>query len=837
PLITEYGFDASLTNFEGLGPRVLPLCDAHNGKPPRRHDLGSADLGRGPISWEDRSLVTASFVSRTMEFISQAKADGKPFYVNVWPDDVHSPFFPPEVRRGDGSKRQLYHGVLKTMDEQLGILLDSIRNDPELRDNTLVLICSDNGPEEGAGSAGPFRGGKTMLYEGGIRSPLIVWGPGLVNAQQTGQINESSVFAAFDLVPSLLKVCAVTPSQEIAFDGEDLADVILGKSQRSRTSPLFFRRPPDRPGTNGENLPDLAVRAGDWKLLIEYDHSSPQLYDLKTDRGETNNVASAHPNVVEQLSRAVFTWHETLPADAGSMTVGALPPDQFVNPIAEGADPWVIQHNGRYLWCFSDGNRAIALHESASLVTPGPKRIIWSAPEEGPYSREVWAPELHFIDGHFYVYFAASNGQNANHLAYVLKSAGDDPFGEYTVHGPLATGDGTDGRSPNIWAIDMTVLQHNGRLFAIWSGWDAPGTDQQFLYAAPMSDPVTISGPRVLLTPNDEWLWERTEEKEGTRGLHEGPEILKHQGRTFLLYSCAASWLPTYKLGLMELVGDNPLQPSSWQKSDKPVFQSSENTWGVGHSCFVMSPDGREWWHVFHAKRDRRPGWRRGVFVQPFSFSTDGEPQFGAPVAPSVALPVPSGTVGPDQSVDASAGDWDLTTTPLPPLFTLYGHHQRILQDAAGLHLGIDPEDPVNDYRCGEKLLVTDRRFRNGTVSTHVRLEAGDRDAGVMFRVSGASVGYDAQRGYFAGIIPEANRVIVGRMDGSNWHEMARASLSLESGQDYDLTVTFNDAQITVSVDGQTLIETSDATYTEGQVGLRVVNSSAVFRDLRVAAP
>ncbi|MGH7127166.1 MAG: sulfatase-like hydrolase/transferase, partial [Planctomycetaceae bacterium] len=180
PLISEYGFEESLTNFEGLGPRVLPLCDAYDGKPPRKHALGSDKLGRGPIIWQDRSKVTESFTSAAIEFIRKAAADDKPFYVNLWPDDVHSPFFPPRARRGDGTKRDLYHGVLDTMDEQLGVLFDVIRGDETLRDNTLILLCSDNGPEPGAGSAGPFRGSKGMLYEGGIRSPLIVWGPGLI---------------------------------------------------------------------------------------------------------------------------------------------------------------------------------------------------------------------------------------------------------------------------------------------------------------------------------------------------------------------------------------------------------------------------------------------------------------------------------------------------------------------------------------------------------------------------------------------------------------------------------------------------------------------------------
>ena len=122
PLITEYGFDESLTNFEGLGPRVLPLKDAYNGKPVRKHDLGSGNLGRGPIRWEDRSVVTAAFVDDAINFIEHAQQEKKPFYINLWPDDVHSPFFPPEVLRDktNESKRELYYAVLDAMDQQLG---------------------------------------------------------------------------------------------------------------------------------------------------------------------------------------------------------------------------------------------------------------------------------------------------------------------------------------------------------------------------------------------------------------------------------------------------------------------------------------------------------------------------------------------------------------------------------------------------------------------------------------------------------------------------------------------------------------------------------------------
>ena len=319
PLITEYGFDASLTNFEGLGPRVLALCDAHDGKAPKKHALGSDQLGRGEIRWEDRSQITAAFTQSALQFIKKAEAKKQPFYVNVWPDDVHSPFYPPKARRGDATKRTLYHGVLETMDEQLGELFRYVRDSESLRNNTLILICSDNGPEQGAGSAGPFRGHKTMLYEGGVRSSLIAWGPGLLHHDQAGGVNRKSVFAAFDLPPTLLEIAGVSPPKDVKFDGESLANTLLGESEASRQQPIFFRRPPDRNRFYGvENLPDLAVRSGDWKLLCEYDGTRPELYDLATDREETTNLADKHPEVVSQLTKQVLQWHQEVPADNGA---------------------------------------------------------------------------------------------------------------------------------------------------------------------------------------------------------------------------------------------------------------------------------------------------------------------------------------------------------------------------------------------------------------------------------------------------------------------------------------------------------------------------------------
>ncbi|WP_277510828.1 family 43 glycosylhydrolase [Ereboglobus sp. PH5-5] len=173
--------------------------------------------------------------------------------------------------------------------------------------------------------------------------------------------------------------------------------------------------------------------------------------------------------------------------------------------------------------------------------------------------------------------------------------------------------------------------------------------DIQWLYAAPMGNPWTVSGNRVRLCANDDYLWERVGESAKGRGLHEAPQILTRGGRTFIIYSASGSWQTSYKLGLLELTGDDPLAPGAWRKHPEPVFAPAAKTWGVGHASFVKSPDGREDWIVYHAKLERADGWHRGIFAQPFTWTEDGFPNFGTPVAPGQPVRRPSQrSVGPD---------------------------------------------------------------------------------------------------------------------------------------------------------------------------------------------
>lgn len=511
------------------------------------------------------------------------------------------------------------------------------------------------------------------------------------------------------------------------------------------------------------------------------------------------------------------------------IVVGSTLAADFVNPIAEGADPWVVRHRGAYYWCQTEGNLGVAIWRSERLTEQGVKRVVWRAPETGPHRAQVWAPELHFLDGRWYVYTAASDGRNENHRSIVLESATDDPLSEYRFKSELYTGDEPDTGRNNRWSIDLTVLEHRGRRYAIWSGWESDA-DVQHLYIAAMSNPWTISSRRIRLCANDDYPWERVGESPEGRGLHEAPQVLQRGGRDFLIYSCSGSWEPAYKLGMLELQPEgDPLDPAAWSKRSKPIFSSSPEVFGVGHCSFTLSPDGTQDWLVYHAKVDRALGWQRVICVQPFTWTRDGEPSLGSPAAWGVPLASPSGQArqpldgAVEDSFDGELSRW-----------TYYGHHQLLHQEAGRVHLGMTSPQASNVHRCGEKLVIRDGAWSDFSVRARVCVVDGPQDAGLLFRTTLCGVGYDAQRGYFAGIIPAENRIILGATDGSRWEELARTPHPLSFGQAYDLEVTAEGDRLTVALDGVKVLEHRDGRYPLGTVGLRVVNCHAWFDDIAI---
>jgi GH43 family beta-xylosidase len=306
----------------------------------------------------------------------------------------------------------------------------------------------------------------------------------------------------------------------------------------------------------------------------------------------------------------------------------------FRNPIVpDGQDPWVVQWQSTYLYCWSEG--AIKISQAARLQDIGsePAITIWTPPAGQPYSQNVWAPELHFLQGKWYVYFAADDGTNDNHRMYVLESATNNPFGPYTCRGKIF--DPTDK-----WAIDGTVLDVAGQLYCIWSGWEENVNVQQNLYIAPMSNPWTISGNRTVIS-QPLYTWER---KGGPAYINEGPEILTRNGRIHIIYSASGSWTDDYCLGRISLTGTNVLDPAAWVKHPTPVFAKTSKVFGPGHASFVKSTDYTEDWIVYHAAKKSGAGWNRDVRIQEFGWNPDDTPDFGTPIAAGIHLTDPSGS-------------------------------------------------------------------------------------------------------------------------------------------------------------------------------------------------
>jgi GH43 family beta-xylosidase len=345
----------------------------------------------------------------------------------------------------------------------------------------------------------------------------------------------------------------------------------------------------------------------------------------------------------DSLGSPVGVSHRHPPTDDSEVFGGAAESaGTFANPIAPGADPCVVFHDGFYYWCASENDKRVVVFRSERLTERGEKVVVWSAPSRGPYSQQVWAPELHRLDGKWYIYVAASNGKNETHRMIVLESVGEDPTSEFRFKAQLYTGDELSTGRSNRWAIDGTILEHDSRRYMLWSGWEAQ-RDEQWLYIASLSNPWTISSNRVRLCANDDFLWERVDETTATRGLNEAPQVLARNGRVFVVYSASASWQPTYKLGMLALTPRmDPMDPRAWTKYSKPVFAATNTTWGVGHCGFTQSPDGSEDWIIFHAKLERRANWNRAVHAQRFAWNAEGAPVFGAPIRAGVPIAMPS---------------------------------------------------------------------------------------------------------------------------------------------------------------------------------------------------
>jgi N-acetylgalactosamine-6-sulfatase len=273
-----------------------------------------------------RAKSTQYIVDETIQFIESNRH--KPFFVQAWLLLTHATLHPteedmrPYARFGPNGvpykgAPQIYYASATSADKQIGRLMNKL-DELKLTENTIVIFSSDNGPEDihirnashsGIGSAGPFRGRKRSLYEGGVRVPFIFRWPA---ATPAGRVDNESVLNATDFLPTFCKLAGIDVPADIKPDGEDVSAAFRGETIR-RTRPIFWDWRFRIHGHTLHKSPRLSIRDGQWKLLINPDHSRVELYNIPEDPSELNNLADRNPTVVKRLAERLLKWHDELP--------------------------------------------------------------------------------------------------------------------------------------------------------------------------------------------------------------------------------------------------------------------------------------------------------------------------------------------------------------------------------------------------------------------------------------------------------------------------------------------------------------------------------------------
>ena len=275
---------------------------------------------------------------------------------------------------------------------------------------------------------------------------------------------------------------------------------------------------------------------------------------------------------------------------------------ELVKPIIlQRADPWIYKHiDGYYYFSASvpEYDRVeIRRAKTINGLSEADGVTIWRKHDEGMLSANIWAPEIHYIDGKWYIYFAAARTTETNeglfdHRIFVLENESENPLeGEWVEKGQLKT-------NWESFALDATTFEHNGVRYLVWAQKDPNIYGNSNLYIAKMKNPWTIEDEQVMIAePEYDW------EKIGFL-VNEGPAVLNRNGKIFISYSASAT---DYNYCMGVLIADENsdlLNKDSWHKSEKPVLKTDEENgiFGPGHSCFTVSEDGKKDMLVYHAR-------------------------------------------------------------------------------------------------------------------------------------------------------------------------------------------------------------------------------------------
>jgi len=278
---------------------------------------------------------------------------------------------------------------------------------------------------------------------------------------------------------------------------------------------------------------------------------------------------------------------------------------EFNRPwILQRADPYVYRHtDGQYYFTASvPAYDRIVLRRADSLagLAEAEENTVWTAHESGPMSKHIWAPELHYLFGKWYIYFAGGEVEDIWAIRpYVLECQGNDPINDPWVEKGKMKEAAEDEFSFRAFSLDATIFEDNGEYYYVWAEKVGVGRQISNLYIAKMENGYTLKTVQVLLTTPD-YDWER-------KGfwVNEGPAVIKRNGKIFLTYSASDTGV-NYCMGMLSAdQGADLLDPLSWRKERYPVLSSSYDCgiYGPGHNSFTTDDEGNDIL-VFHARTE-----------------------------------------------------------------------------------------------------------------------------------------------------------------------------------------------------------------------------------------
>lgn len=582
PQISLYGFDEYVSTYESPDPDKL---------------ITASDWIWSKQDSIKRWERTGYFVDKALDFMSRHK--GEPCFVNLWPDDMHDPWIPQSNYFDDKKSwksQSNFVSVLKEYDRQIGRFVDGLKSMGSW-DNTLIIFTSDNGalPTFNQVRTNGLRGSKVSLYEGGVRMPFIICWPGKIKG---GEIENESVVCSVDLYPSLCAITGAKMPEGFDYSGEDMSKALLGVEVQQRQKDLmwdfgrnlFFGRPPQK----HHQSPHLAIRRGDYKLLINSDRTCLELYDIKKDPNETTDISRKYPALCEELSDKVISWYLSKRKTRQS-AIWDSKKGYYKNPVLfySMPDPSIIKGDDGYYYLYATENiKNLPIHRSKNLVdweylgTAFTDRTRPNFESKG----SLWAPDINKIGDKYVLYYSMSVW-GGEWTCGIGCATADVPQGPFIDHGKMFRSDEINVQN----SIDPFYIEDGGKKYLFWGSFRG-------IYMSELSDDGLFLKTGVV-----------PQKIAGT--AYEGTYIYKKDGYYYLFASegtCCQGLNSSYTT----VVGraDNLFGPYMDKKGRRMLdnhhevlIHKSNAFVGPGHNSEIVTDKAGNDWVLYHAVNTEYP--------------------------------------------------------------------------------------------------------------------------------------------------------------------------------------------------------------------------------------